>query len=265
MNDIDLAAKKYLDALDNATVLEPNTHLTANNAYAIIASIRRMRMLRGERPIGRKIGFTNSRVWPDFGISDPIWGYMFDTTVERAVSVSSVDVSNLLEPRIEPEICFGLSGAVRPEMDDVALIGCIAWVAHGFEIVQSPYPNWKLGAADAIVANGMHGQLLLGQRNELTPQNSGEWLRRLTDFELTLACDGKTIDHGSGRNVLGGPLSALRHLAVLLTRDAVNPDLAAGEIVTTGSLTGAFPISTGQVWHTELSGISLEGLSIRVA
>ncbi len=264
MNDIELAAKKYVDALDNATVLEPNAHLTTNNAYAIVASIRRMRMLRGEKPIGRKIGFTNTMIWQDYGISEPIWGYMFDTTVEQAVSVSSIDVSHLLEPRIEPEICFGLSGAANPDMDDEALIGRIAWVAHGFEIVQSLYPDWKLGVADAIAAAGMHGHFLLGEPHQITPQNSQDWLRRLTDFELTLACDGKTIDHGVGSNVLGGPLSALRHLAGLLAHDPDNPGLAAGEIVTTGSLTGAFPVSSGQVWCTELNGVPLEGLSIRI-
>jgi 2-oxo-3-hexenedioate decarboxylase len=63
--------------------------------------------------------------------------------------------------------------------------------------------------------------------------------------------------------VLGGPVSALRHLVDLLARDQVNPPLAAGEIVTTGMLTRALPLSTGETWTTELTGVGLDGISVR--
>ncbi len=48
------------------------------------------------------------------------------------------------------------------------------------------------------------------------------------------------MERGQGSNVLGGPLSALRHLVELLARDPHNPPLQAGEIITTGTLTRAF-------------------------
>ena len=41
------------------------------------------------------------------------------------------------EPRIEPEIMFGLSKAPSPNMDEPALLDCIDWTALGYEIVQS--------------------------------------------------------------------------------------------------------------------------------
>ncbi len=62
--------------------------------------------------------------------------------------------------------------------------------------------------------------------------------------------------------MLGGPLRALAHLAGLLAQDPHNPPLQAGEIVTTGTLTRAFPVAPGERWHTVLSGIGLEGLSV---
>jgi len=62
--------------------------------------------------------------------------------------------------------------------------------------------------------------------------------------------------------VLDGPLSALRHLVGLLAHDAVNPPLAAGEIVTTGTLTRAMPVKPGETWSTSLTGIDLPGLAI---
>jgi 2-oxo-3-hexenedioate decarboxylase len=63
--------------------------------------------------------------------------------------------------------------------------------------------------------------------------------------------------------VLDGPLSALKHLVGLLEKDDANPQLAAGEIITTGTLTKAMPIKPGELWTTELTGITLGGIDIR--
>jgi 2-oxo-3-hexenedioate decarboxylase len=52
-------------------------------------------------------------------------------------------------------------------------------------------------------------------------------------------------------------------LVDLLARDQVNPALAAGEIITTGTLTRAFPVSVGETWTTELTGVALNGICVR--
>ena len=57
----------------------------------------------------------------------------------------------------------------------------------------------------------------------------------------------------------------MKHIVVLLARDPANPPIAAGEIVTTGTLTRAFPVASGQRWSTEPSGIALEGIAVRFA
>jgi 2-oxo-3-hexenedioate decarboxylase len=62
---------------------------------------------------------------------------------------------------------------------------------------------------------------------------------------------------------LDGPVFALRHLVDVLAGDPVNPPLAAWEVVTTGTLTRAFPVSTDEVWTTELTRVQLEGARIR--
>ena len=66
-------------------------------------------------------------------------------------------------------------------------------------------------------------------------------------------------------NVLGGPVSALRHLVGILGRDPANPPLAPGEMVTTGTLTRALPVSAGETWATELTGVGLDGISVHFA
>ena len=50
-------------------------------AYRVTAAVRAAREARGERPIGRKIGFTNRTIWAEYGVYAPIWGYVYDRTV----------------------------------------------------------------------------------------------------------------------------------------------------------------------------------------
>jgi 2-keto-4-pentenoate hydratase len=233
------------------------------DAYRVTALVRAQREARGERPIGRKIGFTNRTIWAEYGVYAPIWGYVYDRTV-RDLTREPLEVSlkGLAEPRIEPEIIFGLACSPEPGMDEQALIRCIAWIAHGFEIVQSIFPNWSFRAPDTVAAYGLHGRLFIGPRHPAEPRLK-DWARDLSRFEIDLFRNGALMDHGVAANVLDGPLFALRHLAQTLARDPLSPPLAAGEIVTTGTLTRAFPVGAGQAWTTKLTGVPLEGARIR--
>jgi 2-oxo-3-hexenedioate decarboxylase len=259
-------AHELLTALDDHQKIEPPSQreqeFDVDLAYLIAAEIRRIREARGERVLGRKIGFTNRAIWPEYGVYAPIWGYVYETTVHSLPAPIAFDLNSVVEPRIEPEIVFGLSRAPQPDMDERALLSCIEWVAHGFEIVQSVFPSWRFAAADTVAAFGLHGALLIGPRHTITPAESGEWFDALSTFHITLQRNGADMEQGSGANVLDGPLSALRHLVDLLEHDPSNPNLSAGEIVSTGTLTRALPVAPGERWSTKLSGIQLRGIEL---
>jgi 2-oxo-3-hexenedioate decarboxylase len=232
-------------------------------AYAVTAAVRAEREAQGERPIGRKIGFTNRTIWAEYGVYAPIWGYVYDRTV-RDLTGEPLEVSlkGLAEPRIEPEIVFGLAAPPEPGMDERELIRCINWISHGFEIVQSIFPDWSFRASDTVAAFGLHGRLFVGPRHAAEARGDA-WARELSRFEIDLFRNGALMDHGVAANVLDGPLFALRHLIETLAKDPLNPPLAAGEIVTTGTLTRAFPVAAGEAWSTQLTGVPLEGARIR--
>ena len=260
-------AKEVLEVLGTGRQLDPFSKVYPDfglgDAYNVTAAVRAEREARGERPIGRKIGFTNRTIWAEYGVFAPIWGYVYDRTV-RDLTSDALEVSllGLAEPRIEPEIVFGLAAPPAPGMDEQALIHCIDWIAHGFEIVQSIYPNWSFRAADTVAAYGLHGRLFIGPRHSALSRRE-KWARELSRFEIDLFRNGALVDHGVAANVLDGPLFALRHLAETLAQDRLSPPLAAGEIVTTGTLTRAFPVAAGEEWSTKLTGIPLEGARIR--
>lgn len=267
MIDIEATAATLLAARDAHRTLacpsaaHPDLDLPA--AYRIAAELTRLRAVRGERPVGRKIGFTNARLWADYGIGAPIWGEMYDTTV--APIPESFAVAALTEPRIEPELALRLAAPPRPGMDAEALMACVSHVAHGFEIVQSPFPGWRFAAADAVAAFGLHAAFLHGPFVPVGPDERALWAERLAACRLVLERDGAEVDGGTGAAVLGaGPLAALAHLAALVAADPHARPLAAGEIVTTGSLTSAPAVAPGETWTTALEGLPLPGLRLRL-
>jgi 2-oxo-3-hexenedioate decarboxylase len=113
-----------------------------------------------------------------------------------------------------------------------------------------------------VVAFGLHGALLLGPWHPPTA-NQEEWEQALSTFTVDLLWEGEVVAQGHASNVLGGPLRALRHLVELLARDPVNPPLAGGEIITTGTLTRVPSVAPGETWTTALTGISLGGIAVR--
>ena len=67
---------------------------------------------------------------------------------------------------------------------------------------------------------------------------------------------------GCGADVLDGPLQALGYLLDTLATDPRSTPIGKGEIVTTGTLTDAVPISSGDRWTSRLDGIDLPGATI---
>lgn len=265
--DLAAIARDALEALDTGRSTDPFTarfpDFDSDQAYAVVAAIRALRVARGEKPFGRKIGFTNRDLWTQYGIDRPVWGDMYTHAVRSLDPSEPVLLAPFCEPQIEPEIVLRLSHAPEPGMDDPAMLDCVEWIAHGFEIVQSIFPGWRFQVADTIAGFGMHGALRIGAPLLITPQNRDAVRAELRSFTVTLVRGHDVVETGRGTNVLDGPLSALRHLVNILAGDANNPPLAAGEIVTTGTLTRAYPVRPGETWSTSISGIPLAGLSIR--
>jgi 2-oxo-3-hexenedioate decarboxylase len=190
-----------------------------------------------------KLGFTNRAVWDADGLDRPFWSPMY---VETVTDQRTVSLGPFVQPRIEPEIVIGLAselthGAGR---DDVA--AAIGWAAVGFEIVQCHYANWDMTPADAIADAGLHGVLVVGERQSLVATNA----EVLASLEVELKRDDETLATGVGANALGGPVEAVAWLLRLPGVEAV----PAGSVITTGSLTKAFPIAADETWCVRSSG-----------
>src|SRR5258706_8345738 len=138
---------------------ESYPQLSAAAGYEAARALHEHRVASGWRAVGRKIGFTNRTIWPRYGVYEPIWGTVYDRTLIRAAdNRAGVRLDGLVNPRIEPEICFGFRAAPDPHR----LIDCIEWIAHSIEIVQCHHAGWKVTLSDSTADNGLHGRLILG-------------------------------------------------------------------------------------------------------
>jgi 2-oxo-3-hexenedioate decarboxylase len=266
MLDVDATAEELaaLFGAGRSAPLLTATHpmLDLSTAYRIAEGIRVRRLRTDGVSVGRKIGFTNRRMWDTYQVKAPIWGHMYESTVREIVRDGEVSLAGFPEPKIEPEIVFRLARTPGPEAGETRLLECIEWVALGFEMVSSIYAGWRFKAADAVAAFGVHFALRIGEK--VPVEQAYDWKGKLAQFEVDLFRNGKLVAAGGGADVLGSPLRALTHLNGLLADPAFGPPLAAGEIITTGTLTLAMDAEAGSEWRAEPRGIALPAVSIRL-
>jgi 2-oxo-3-hexenedioate decarboxylase len=267
MTDVVSIADDLMAAFDAASTLEPITAsdpgFSLDAAYQVLAEIENRRIAAGWVPMGRKIGFTNTTIWPLFGVDRPMWARVWDRTVRMVVGGrATLDLVRFVQPRIEPEIAFKLRAPLPNTSDARAMLECVDWMAPSFEVVQCHFPEWKFQIADCSASCGLHGALFVGEPRVLSDTDRDDLVARLPDAEVSLARNGEVIDRGVGANVLGSPALALAYLAEVLAEQRDAPPLEAGEIITTGSITNAASIAPGETYVSEYGELGLQGLTL---
>jgi 2-oxo-3-hexenedioate decarboxylase len=265
--DVAGIAARLIDAHDRAVQLAPIAAATpgfdVEAGYAVLAEIERRRVAQGWQRVGRKIGFTNRTIWARYGVYQPMVASVWRHSVHHAVDGHArLSLRGFVQPRIEPEVVFGLRAGVPLHADARRVLDATAWIAPAFEIVQSHFPAWRFAAADCTAAFGLHAALVVGAPFELTDAGRADLAQRLPTFAVTLRRDGEAIDRGVGANVLGSPALALAHAGDVVAAHPAFPPLAAGELVTTGTITDAWPVSPGQRWTSDYGTLGLPGLTL---
>jgi 2-oxo-3-hexenedioate decarboxylase len=268
MFEVDELAGRLIAAYDAASTLPPITAEAADfdvaAAYDVLFEIERRRRAQGWVPAGRKIGFTNRTIWPRYGVYQPMWAHTWTHTVQHALDgVAKLALDRFVQPRIEPEIVFGLRGPIADTDDPEEILRGVEWIAAGFEIVQCHFPDWKFMAPDCTAAFGLHGALIVGTPVPVTDANRAALAAALPTFALTLRKGDTQVDHGVGANVLDSPALALAHLAKVLASQPRAAPLVAGEIVTTGTVTDAWPVVRGETWSSDYGHLGLAPLRLQ--
>lgn len=248
-----ISAAEILDYYDRGALWDRGCGMDLPASYEHALTLRELRIERGEQPRGFKVGFTNRHIWPRYGVYAPIWGTVWDTTLSFCEGRGELSLAGTCQPRLEPEVVFGIAATPPANASLEELYGCLEWFAPGFELVQSHLPGWKFTAPDTVADGGLHARLLVGQRVPIAAAgvDAAAFEQRLAAarIELRRGQDGEeVVDRGVGANVLDGPLHALHHFVAALRDCPGAPDLQAGDVVTTGTWTDAWPVAAGETW-----------------
>jgi len=246
--DLTKIGRQILEARGLAAQIEPPSRshpgFAMADGYEVGRLLHDKREASGARQVGAKLGFTNQSVWDQLGMDTPFWAPIYDTTVTGGSS--TISLTGLVQPRIEPEIILGFKSGLAPGASLQEITSALGWTAAGFEIVQCHYPQWDMTPADAVADVGLHAILAVGQHVSTDTAHASE----LENLEVALWHSDRLLSRGHSSLALGGPIQAI---AWLLRLPGVQ-GLRAGDIVTTGTLTTAHPIEPGQTWRLVTTG-----------
>jgi 2-keto-4-pentenoate hydratase len=244
------AADRLLEAAQRGVPCAPVRDLIGPDdviaAYSVQQRVVHSRVADGARIVGRKIGLTSPAVQAQLGVDRPDFGTLFDDMLLR--HGDEVEMSRLLQPKVEAEIAFVLShDLVAPEASAASVRHAVAYASPALEVVDSRIACWDITFGDTVADNASSGLFVLGPAR-----------RALDDFEpveaeMAMTADGIHVSAGSGADCLGDPLNALAWLA--RTAVAVGEPLRAGEVVLSGALGPMVTVQPGMHVRAEISGL----------
>ena len=138
------------------------------------------------------------------------------------------------------------------------------WLALGFEIIDCPFPGWQFQPSDFVASFGLHAALVVGEKIAVRPESIAQLVDDLPRFKLRMLKNGEFVEEGSGKNSLRSPALCLAELASAIVKRFPTEPLAAGEIVSTGTLTAGHLMEKGDVWTAEVSGLAVPPLTLHL-
>ncbi len=226
-------AWQYQDSI--APISDAFPELTLDEAYLIQEELIKLHVNNGETHIGYKLGLTDWAKMEQQKISHPLRGSLFSSMILD--DGSTITVNQLIQAKVECEIAFvlarDLSGG-HTTADDV--IKATQYIVPALEIIDSRYDDFKFAFNDGIADNICAAMVVLGA-NKIKPDTVD-----LSNINVVLDINGKTVAHGNSSIVLGNPAHAVAMLANMLSEDC--KILKAGSIIMTGMITPAISINS---------------------
>jgi len=207
------------------------------DGYAIQAHLE---VLSGRPLFGWKIAATSEGGQRHIGVDGPLAGRLLAERVLSANEAASLKGNYMAVA--EPEFAFRMGTTLAPRekpYDQDEVLAAADALHLAIELPSSRFSDFaKVGAAQLIADNACAHQFLLG------PRADDGWRDiDLSWHPVTCRVDGKIEHEGSGGAVLGDPRTALTWLANELS--SLGIELAAGQIVTTGTCTVPLPVAPG--------------------
>jgi 2-oxo-3-hexenedioate decarboxylase len=229
-----------------APFTDANPQLDIATAYLAQRAFVQGKVDAGEQVIGAKLGLTSKVKQQAMNVDAPLSGVV--TSGMLAPFGAPIELSELIHPRVEPEIAFVLARDVAVPATVSSVLAATESVYGAIDVLDSRYEDFRFALPDVIADNASAARFLVGPRS-VTPG-------ALEDLRL-LGCvlreKGGVAATAAGAAVMGHPAASVAWLAnQLAERGEV---LKAGWTVFSGGLTAPIPLSAGSSVTAEFDGL----------
>ncbi|MEB3022126.1 2-keto-4-pentenoate hydratase [[Mycobacterium] crassicus] len=237
-------AEREHKAIDPFTDAHPDFDLEA--AYETQRLVVQKKVDAGDPLVGAKLGLTSRAKQEAMSVSDPLYGKV--TRSMLAPYGEPVDLSQLIQPRVEPEIAFLLGAELGGGATVTEVLAATEAIFAGMDVLDSRYRDYRFTLPDVVADNCSAGKFLLGPR-ALSPTD-------LPDLGL-LGCvfrsDGEVVYTAAGAAVMGHPAASVAWLVNRLAERGES--IPSGSLVFSGGLTAPIPLRAGHSVTAEFDGL----------
>lgn len=204
-------------------------------AYRIQEAGIALRLGRGERIVGYKMGLTSRAKREQMNLRVPIYGVLTDAMRVQG----ELSAGDGVHPKIEPEIAFVTRRELSGNIDPRQALDALEAVAPALEILDSRFVGFKYFSLPDVVADNCSSW-----RFALGPLQAA---RETGGLRMRMSVDGRLAQEGNSNDISGDPILSLVQLVAMLPHS-----LPAGSIVLAGGATVAEPLKSGMMVSLEV-------------
>ncbi len=167
MSDLQKLAVALDDAASKAQAIAQLSHaeqFSMADAYEIQKRAIALRVARGNKRVGMKMGFTSRAKMIQMGLFDMIWGRLTaDMVLEDG---APMPFKKFVHPRVEPEIAFLLKKPLIGNVTPIQALAAVEAIAPAMEVIDSRYANFKFALNDVVADNASSSGFVTGPWHE---------------------------------------------------------------------------------------------------
>jgi 2-keto-4-pentenoate hydratase len=221
------------DAGTPGTIFAESISITSEQAYAISSEVSQLRVARGEKIVGYKVGCTSPGIQQQLGIDAPVFGYLFES--ESWPSGTSFSERQFAKLAIEGELAVELATDLKAHATTLAELNtAVAAISPVIELHNFVFRGAQPSAPELIANNAIHAGYVY-------PTNSqAEQTLDVYPGTLRIEVDGQELATVASEQLTATVISSLRWLSQELERTGTG--LKAGQTVLCGSVADLFPV-----------------------
>jgi 2-keto-4-pentenoate hydratase len=217
--------------------------LTMEQACRVQLGLLDRCVARGDRQAGWKIGLTASVIQAQFGVTEPVMGFLLESGHRESGATFRFD--DLIHPGFENELCLTVGAPLQgPGVTREQVRAAIAAVQPAFEIVEGR-GDFSADLPLSVADNSQQKAFVTGPVSPLPPG----WEPSRTTVAVRV--NGVLLEETAGSDRTGDPLGAVAWLANKLA--ALGRRIEAGHRIMAGSFTRQYPIARGDRLETRFT------------